>query len=258
MSEPIETEGAAPAPSPGLGLGRLVGVLTAPEKTFRSIAARPTWILALVVVTAASLFAGWAVADRTDPEEMVEGQLEMMGQDDLPPEKVEEMVEQQRGRSPAVMLGIGGAASVAVFFLVAFFFWGAFRLLGSEIEYRQSAATLVHAWMPLAIAALLNLPLVLSRRSLTFEEASTGGYLLTSSLAAFAPEDASRVVETLLASVDFFTIWTLVLLVIGYRVVAGVSRGAALGTVLTLWLAWVGLKVGFTALMSSFAKGAGA
>lgn len=258
MSEPVHNpEGAAPPPPPSSSLGRLVGVLTSPEKTFRSIAARPTWVLALVVVTVISLGAAWAVQERTDAEEMVEGQLEMMGQD-VPPEKVEEMVEDQRKRGPAMMLGIGGAASIAVFFLVGFFFWGAFRLMGSEMEYRHSLATLIHGWMPLGVAALLNLPLILSRKSLTFEEASAGGYLLMSSPAAFAPEDASRVLKALLGSFDLFTIWTLILLVIGFRVVAGVSRGVALGTVLTLWLAWVGAKVGFTALMSSFAKGAGA
>lgn len=261
MSEPVQAPGAAPAPPPPLrtsGLGRLLGVLTSPEKTFRSIAARPTWVLALLVVTAVSLVAGWAVNSRTDPEEMIHSQLEMMGKEDLPPEEVEKMVEAQRNRNPALMLAAGGAATVAVVFLVAFFFWGAFRLMGSELEYRSSLATLTHGWMPLAIAGLLNLPLILSRESLTFEEASTGGSLLMSSLAAFLPEDGSRVLRALLGSFDFFTIWSLILLVIGYRVVAGVSRGVALGTVLTLWLVWIGTKVGFTALMASFSQGAGA
>ncbi|HEX6862986.1 MAG TPA: hypothetical protein VF414_09235, partial [Thermoanaerobaculia bacterium] len=102
--------------------------------------------------------------------------------------------------------------------------------------------------MPLAVAALINLPLVLTRDSITPEEAMGGGVLVASP-EILASEEASAVVRSLLGSLNFFTLWTLALLILGYRTVARVSLAASTGTVITLWLLWVAGKAGFAALL---------
>jgi hypothetical protein len=56
------------------------------------------------------------------------------------------------------------------------------------------------------------------------------------------------VIRSLLGSLNFFTLWTLVLLAIGYRIVARVSIAVSAGTVFTLWLLYVAGKAGFAAL----------
>ena len=71
--------------------------------------------------------------------------------------------------------------------------------------------------------------------------------MLVSSLRALAPEDASTLTQTLLGSFDLFTIWTLVLLTIGYKVVAKVSTAVASGVVILFWLVYVVGKVGMAA-----------
>jgi len=47
----------------------------------------------------------------------------------------------------------------------------------------------------------------------------------------------------LLASFDLFSLWSLWLLALGFRVVARVSAGAAWGVVGVLWAIGVGLKL---------------
>jgi hypothetical protein len=100
--------------------------------------------------------------------------------------------------------------------------------------------------MPLAVSYLLTLPLVLGRKTIGFQDTQRG--ILLSNPAILAPEGTKPAVVALLGSLDFFTLWTLVLLALGYRAVAKVSGTAATATVLVLWLLFVGIKVGIAAV----------
>lgn len=228
--------------------GRLIGVLVAPGETFRSIAERPTWLPPLLLLALLGAAVAFAIQVRTDPEEMVRGQIEAI-KVEVPQEQVDKMIEDAESRTTGAKLGlaaIGIAVQAALYAVVAVLFWIGFRLFGSEMDYLSSLATTLHGYMPLAVASLINLPLMLSRESLTFEDAATGG-VLVSSLKALAPEDASPVTEALLGSLDLFTIWALVLLTIGYKAVAKVSTAVASGIVILFWLIYVVGKVGLAA-----------
>lgn len=228
--------------------GRLVGVLVAPGETFRSIAERPTWLPPLLLLALLGAAVAFAIQMRTDPEEMVRGQIEAI-KVEVPQEQVDKMIEDAESRTTGARLGlaaIGIVIQAALYAVVAALFWIGFRLFGSEMDYLRSLATTLHGYMPLAVGSLLNLPLMLGRESLTFEESMQGG-VLVSSLKAMAPEDASPVTEALLGSLDLFTIWTLVLLTIGYKAVAKVSTAVASGIVILFWLVYVMGKVGLAA-----------
>ena len=228
--------------------GRLIGVLVAPGETFRSIAERPTWLPPLLLLALLGAAVAFAIQIRTDPEEMVRGQIEAI-KVEVPQEQVDKMIEDAESRTTGAKLGlaaIGIAVQAALYAVVAVLFWIGFRLFGSEMDYLSSLATTLHGYMPLAVASLINLPLMLSRESLTFEDAAAGG-VLVSSLKALAPEDASPVTEALLGSLDLFTIWALVLLTIGYKAVAKVSTAVASGIVILFWLIYVVGKVGLAA-----------
>lgn len=228
--------------------GRLIGALVAPGETFRSIAERPTWLPPLLVLVLLAWAVGFELQMRTDPEEMVRGQLEMV-KVDVPQEQVDKMIEDAESRTTGAKAGlatIGAVIQPVLYAVVAVLFWIGFRLFGSEMDYLRSLATTLHAYMPLAVGSLINLPLMFTRETLTFEEASSGG-VLVSSLKALAPEDASAATEMLLGSIDLFTVWTMILLAIGYREVAKVSPAVASGIVILFWLIFVLGKVGIAA-----------
>lgn len=225
---------------------RLAGVLFSPEKTFRSIAQRPTWLPPLLVLALLGTLLGFLISQRMDYREMFRERMAEQEQE-VSEEQLEQMAEVSEKFGPVGALAGGLLFTPAIYLALAGIFLVAFRLLGSELEYQASLSTLLHGLMPMAVAALLSLPVVLGREAFTAEDTQRG--VLLSNLGALAPEDAGPVVAALLASVDLFAIWAVVLLVIGYRVVARVSTAAAAGTVLAFWLLYVAGKAGLAAAL---------
>lgn len=229
--------------------GRLIGVLVSPGKTFRSIAERPTWLVPFLVLLILSLAVGWLVQTRVDPEEMVRYQLGKFA-DRMPPEQIDEMIRSAENVTPAqqaLQIGIGIPVAALFYAVISALFLGIFKLLGSEMTFKQSLSTYLYGSMPMAVAALINLPLILTRDSVSPEEVLGGGVLVASP-AILASEETSAVIRSLLGSLNFFTLWTLALLILGYRAVAKVSLAASSGAVITLWLLWVAGKAGWAAL----------
>lgn len=228
-------------------LARIPGVFFSPVKTFEAIAGRPTWALALLLVVALGVVAGYAVHLRTDYRQVAQRTLEARNvpEDQVDLDQSAALLE-RFGAAGAV---VGGVVIVGLALLAAAVFLVVFRLGGSELSFKASLATVAHGGLPSGLAALLTIPVVLARDTLSFEELTTRGYL-ASSLLFLAPEDASLAAQTAFASVELFSLWSVVLLAIGYRAVAKVSPRAAAITVVALWLVGVGLRVGLTALQS--------
>src|SRR5687768_13961786 len=61
--------------------GRLLGALVSPVATFRSLAERPTWLVAFLVVCLSPLVPGILAAPKIDWEDVVRTQIERSGQD---------------------------------------------------------------------------------------------------------------------------------------------------------------------------------
>jgi hypothetical protein len=94
---------------------------------------------------------------------------------------------------------------------------------------------------------LLAIPVVLARDEVGMDEVRSGSFV-KSNLAALAGDETSAPLRALLGSIDLFSIWTVALLALGFRLVAGVSRGSAWGVVLTLWALYVAGKAALATL----------
>ncbi len=222
-------------------VGRLVGALWSPTATFRAIRERPTWGLALVFLVGLSLGVALLISQKLDVVEMLEKQLAAQGKE--VPADLEANAGIIRGCS-----FVQGFIGPPIFYLVGAAVFLAFNLLGGTLRYPVSFSVLLHAFLPKAIQGLVLLPILRSRKSVSIEEIQSGG-LLQSNLGFLAPPDAPAL-AVLLGSLDFFTLWTVVLLVIGYREGAKVSTGKAAGLVVTLWILSVSALAGFALLGS--------
>jgi hypothetical protein len=226
-------------------LSRIWGVLVAPAKTFASIAARPTWALPFLLLLVLSLFSIFLLTPRIDMASMVQQGMEQSGRT-VPQEQMEKSIEIMSKFKWAFAF-FGLVFQAVGWVVVALVFWAALRLAGGELDFKGSFAVTMHSAMPFAVSALLTLPVGLSQTTIDYNSVKTGS-LLMSNLGAFAPQDAHPGLLALLSAVDVFTLWMLVLLIIGYRIVAKVSRAKAMGVVASTWVVWVLCKVGFASL----------
>ena len=227
-------------------LSRVVGVLTAPEKTFKSIRERPTWIVALLLLIVLGAGSYYLIAQRMDMAEVVRDSIAQSGQE-MSEDQMEQAIEfyEKFGQTfsyGAIVLG------TPIFYLIGtLVIWVAVKLVGAELSFKQNWATFVHSQMPHAVGALLSVPAILSREEFAYDDVKTGS-ILPSNLGAFAPAEASPALVSLLSSIDVFSLWALVLLIIGVAAVGRAKHGTVGIAVGGCWLVYVLGKAGWAAL----------
>jgi hypothetical protein len=135
--------------------------------------------------------------------------------------------------------------------LIALLYWGAFKILGSEMGFRTGLAVTLHCMMPLAVATLVSLPVLVGRDSLTSEELQQG--LLLSNLGFLAGDDTPAWAATALRCIDFFSLWIFTLYALGFRAATRLRAGTVTATVIAFWVVWCVGKIAWAAVASAFA-----
>jgi hypothetical protein len=98
------------------------------------------------------------------------------------------------------------------------------------------------------ILSIITTVVVLARG--TFDP-TTAATMVMSNPAFLTDMKEQPVLFSLLSSLDVFTIWTLVLFTFGFAALAKMARSSAAGIVVSLWIAFLLVKIGFAALTSS-------
>ncbi|MCB9378773.1 MAG: YIP1 family protein [Holophagales bacterium] len=223
-------------------LDHLIGAITSPTRTFESIARKPTWLLPLVLLALLGAAAVWSLYSKVDASEFL-SYLEARGQS-LPASVSGEQVLGWTRVSSIVGAAIFGPVTYLV---VAGLFLMLFRMGGGTLDFKRSLSVTVHGFLPFGIAAMVGMALATFRETISMREIESGG-LVPSNLAVFLGDDASGVVRAIASSVDLFSVWCIVLLAIGYSIVAKVHRGKAYGFVGLVWGVGILVKVALSAL----------
>ncbi len=240
---------AAPAAPGGSGasenaFGRLIGVFVSPVRTFAAIAARPTWLLPVVISAGLSLPVSELILSKTDWRVVVSAQIAKSGRR-LSDAQIDQAVEQAQRISWLWDL-IAVLAPILVLFIVAAVLWGACNAFGWEVRFRQSLGVSSHAFLPGVLTALGLLVALWNR---TTVDPRKIGDVLPTNLGHFFAGRVDEVMHGLLSSIDLFSFWTMVLLVLGLSAAANASRARVAALVLTLWGLYVLGKAGVSAMM---------
>ena len=244
---PVPVPAAEPRISP---VAAIVGTFSSPSETFRRLIARPTWWLPFVLVVL-STAASWAIVspkmdmDRTI-RESIEKQAEKSGRS-MSPDVINRQVEAAKKMMP-VFFGVAIVASVVIFFFAALVLWGSAKAMGADARYTQFLALWGHAGLPSLLGVFLSIPIFmqLPDASLTQEGVQQ---VVKSNVGAFLDPSAPPALRAFAGSIDIFSFAVLFLLVIGFRRVPGLSKGAATATPIVLWLVIVIGKVAWRAVM---------
>jgi hypothetical protein len=246
----MATSPVAEAPPQMSTVSRLLGALFNPRPTFEDIARRPTWIAPLVVLVLVSLAITAIFGQRVGWRSFMERQFAGNPRtEQMPPEQREQALE--RAVQFAPVIGYAGAIVILPLaaLVVAGVLLGAFNLIASAgIQFKNALGIVTHAWMPGFVGGLLAILVLFLKDPSTVDLE----HLVASNPGALLSGDSPKWLITLATSFDLFTIWSILLMAVGFSSAnpKKVSVARAFGIIVVLWLAYVLVKVGWVAIMS--------
>jgi|SRR5579875_492459 len=247
------TSAAVPeAPQPIGAFGRLIGALVSPRATFEDIARKPGWVAPVVLLILVNIALTGAFSHRVGWRAFLEKQDEQNStvrrqMEQMKPEQREQMIERQAKFAP-IFGYVGGIIGVPVVLLIiAAIFMGIFNATASaNLDFKTSLGIAAHAYLPLALVGLLGILIIFLRPP----DAIDLQNLIASNPAVFLGNSAPLWLKTLMTSLDLFTFWVIGLLAFGYSVARPrkIKLGTALKWVTGVWIVFVAIRVGLSAL----------
>jgi hypothetical protein len=217
---------------------RLFGVFFEPGKVFADVAARPRWIVPMLILMLAGLALVYAISTHIGWDQTIRQTIANNPRTaDLPAEQREKAIA--TGTKIASVGGWVGAllgAPLSIL-LIAGVLTGLFNgLLGTELKFMQGFAITTYAMLVRTLLSALMILLVYLKPPEEFNI----------QVSPFSPAAYMNRLETpkwlmgLAGSIDLFTIWVIILLAIGFSVAARkLSFSKALITISIPWLIWV-------------------
>jgi hypothetical protein len=223
----------------------MIGVLFSPNETFADIARRPNILLPLIILFVISVVSTVLVIPRIDFETGMRDQLANSG-------KLNGMSTEEADRVIRI-----GTAGVKIFIyslpLIMLGVWAlfagvlliSFKLFGGEGTFKQAYSVMLYAWVPMLIKGIVGMCIVLAKGTVGMEEMAD---LVRSNPGFLVGMKTNPGLFSLLSSFDVFSIWMVILLIIGFSFVARVSKAKSAVIVITLWAVWTLGATGFAAI----------
>jgi hypothetical protein len=251
MSDPeVQSTGEA---APGLSQWqRVTNTFTAPSKTFEDIKRghRSWWMPFLVfAVVGYLLFA--VVSVKIGLQQVAENQMHLNPAQE---EKMAQATPEQREMGAKVSLYITEGIFIANPIIVLAFvalgsvgLWGTINFVfGGKATFGSIYTVWMYASLPSIIKSLLGIVVIFA--GVAPESFNIKNFAPTNLAAFLNPVETNKALYALASSLDFVTIWTLVLLGIGTAMVAGVKRTSGYIAVFGWWAIFVLIGVGIAAI----------
>lgn len=243
--EPAASSTLAPEPTAKIGsFQRLIKMFYAPGEVFDDIKTKPTWLVVLIAMMVLTIGAQAIVLPHMDNEATLRARLGDRA-DEISDEQIETMIaggEKITRFIPlitAVVVPIMWAILAAIFLLML-------KMVGSETDFVTTLSATLHAYWPSsAVATVLTVALIQRVDKITEQEIPN---LVKSHLGVLLPADAPAWLSSMASTFSVFNIWTLALLVVGFKVVGRLSSTRAAIAVLVPWAIWLAGKAGMGVL----------
>jgi hypothetical protein len=238
--------------------GRLIGTLLSPGETFEDVNRRPTWLAPLLIAMLTAAAAFWFYNWRANPDypriirNQIKQQLDRRGQQ-ISDEDLQKAINIQIALVkfyPA----FGAVFTAITYFIVAGIFALAMLLMQAQTTFKKILSVI--AWSMCSIGlvgAIVRCASLMLRdpdslREVDFRQWAS---LSATNLAFLLPGDVSAPVRALAQSLDVFSIWLLILLIIGLAAIGGskrITKSKTATVVVGLWIVWVLFYVGLASM----------
>ena len=234
---------ASPDKSP---LWMLFNIWFEPARVFEQVARTPRWWIPLLLVTVAAM--GFLVLFTTHVgwETFMRHEMESNSRfDSMPAEQREQVIAMQMKIAPIIgfvgaATGIAASAAVIAAVLMLVFKY----LLDGPCSFSQAMGVVTWSMLPglLNTCAMVLVMMMLPAAEFDLKNpvGVNLGYYLSSASPAW--------MKSLLTSIDFFSIWTILLLATGMSVVTRKGWGSSLGAILIPWVFYVLIKTAVSAV----------
>jgi hypothetical protein len=224
-------------------IGRVAGVFYEPGKVFADLAERPRWIVPILISILLGMSFVYAVNTHVGWEQIVRQQIAASPRAaDLPADQREQAIA--RGAKFASVIGWVGAVLGPPFFvlIIAGILTGLFNaLLGTDLKFFTMFCITCYAMLVRAVYSILLIVIMFLKPpedfNIRISPFSPAGYM--------SVQDTPKWLMALAGSLDLFTIWTIVLLAIGFSVASRkIAFSKALIAIGVPWLVWVVAMMG--------------
>lgn len=234
---------------PPLGeVGRITGVLFDPKKAFASIAAKPSWIVPVVLSIVLGLAFVYFFTSRVGWDryfhQIAETNSRMQQMDAQARDNAIQM-QVKMGPMFGYIFGVIGPPIMAL--IVGGVVLLMCKLGGAALTFKQTFAMGAWASMPRVIAGVLAIIVMFVKNPDDFNLQNP----LAFNLGAFMepPPNSGKFIYSVATSIDLFTIWSILLLAVGISVAARkVSFSKAVMLVGIPWIVWVLVAGGFAGM----------
>ena len=222
---------------------RIMNVFVAPSQTFEALIAKPDWATPLIFIFLVFLTTSTLLKDVIQREQAVVTKESIMKNPNIPDGQKEQTAEQAISMMKkfwAVGIGVGMIMVVVIYLMGAMLlFLSGSKILKGPGTYVQVLSIFGYCGFIDVLAAIIKIPIMMINQTMRVD---TG-------LGMFLGEEAIRTpLYVFLSKFDLFTFWQLGVLIIGLSILYKFSKEKTAGLVLGLWLLWVLISVGLTAM----------
>lgn len=227
-----------PEPAGLSQIERVVDAYVAPTETFADIRRNATWWLPFILGIIVSLFFVASIDHQIGFDQVAQANINMNAQAQ---QRISALLDAQREQvmhTIALSTRIISYAYPVIVLIIALIAAGLLMIsfnfgLGAQASYKQYFAVWFYAGLPFLIKYILAAIAI-------FAGASTEQFDIRnpvgSNIGWYLSSDTPLWLRTALSSVDVFTIWVVVLLVLGCATVARVKRSSATAIVIGWWI----------------------
>lgn len=216
-------------------ISRLTGVFFEPKKAFADIAARPRWIVPLLLMILFSFGITTLYSQKGVVRIAAEQQMAKSSQiQQMAPDQRDAAIERAMKFSTIISYAIPVLIPVMYLIMAAVLWAIVSGILSAPIRFGQMFAIVTYAQLP---GILMSILLAIELQIKPVADFNVQNPLMFNPGAFMDPQSSPKFLYSLAGSLDLFTIWILLLVATGIKAAAGkrISFGGALFAVLLPW-----------------------
>ena len=246
---PVIAPEAPEASGPINHFGRIIGIFFSPKATLADIVRRPSWIVPVILMTVLGIGVAFALNQKVDWRDVASKRIEESPRAaQMSAEQKEQQLAMSAKISPFVAYGFGLLGPILSVVIVAGVMLLAYNVMGgANAGFGASMGIVSHAFVVSLLSSLLFILILYLKAPGTVDLENP----VATNIGTFLPESTPKALLSLAKSLDIFSIWTLLLISMGFAAVNPKKlKGKALSIAVVVWAIYVACKMGMAWIFS--------